>query len=146
MRFPAALYRIPLWQISHQENHLEAAMWSAKGPGTDRFLFLHASGGTTDLLLVEKMDMFEPGATGGLSVADMVQAEENAVGAVALTNPKEKVVANYRLTEIGGSLDLHAGQFVDRAGVISLRGRLWKSWQSNTQRLWRFLFPYIKQT
>ena len=45
----AALYRIPLWQISHQENHLEAAMWSAKGPGTDRFLFLHASGGTTDL-------------------------------------------------------------------------------------------------
>ena len=84
----AALYRIPLWQISHQENHLEAAMWSAKGPGTDRFLFLHASGGTTDLLLVEKMDMFEPGATGGLSVADMVQAEENAVGTVALTNPK----------------------------------------------------------
>ena len=44
-------------------------------------LFLHASGGTTDLLLAEK---------------------ENAA---------------YRLTEIGGSLDLHAGQFVDRVGV-----------------------------
>lgn len=113
----AALYRIPLWQISHQENHLEAAMWSAKGPDTDRFLFLHASGGTTDLLLVEKMDMFGPDATGGLPVADMAQAEENAVGTAAPTNPKEKVVANYRLTEIGGSLDLHAGQFVDRAGV-----------------------------
>jgi N6-L-threonylcarbamoyladenine synthase len=68
-------------------------------------------------LLVEKMDMFGPDATGGLPVADMAQAEENAVGTAAPTNPKEKVVANYRLTEIGGSLDLHAGQFVDRAGV-----------------------------
>ena len=77
----AALYGIPLWQISHQENHLEAALWSANGPDADRFLFLHASGGTTDLLLAEK---------------------ENSA---------------YRLTEIGGSLDLHAGQFVDRVGV-----------------------------
>lgn len=77
----AALYGIPLWQISHQENHLEAALWSANGPDADRFLFLHASGGTTDLLLAEK---------------------ENAA---------------YRLTEIGGSLDLHAGKFVDRVGV-----------------------------
>ena len=73
----AALYHIPLWQISHQENHLEAAMWSAQGPDADRFLFFHASGGTTDLLLVEK-EVF---------------------------------------TEIGCSLDLHAGQFVDRVGV-----------------------------
>ena len=77
----AALYGIPLWQISHQENHLEAALWSANGPDADRFLFLHASGGTTDLLLAEK---------------------ENSA---------------YKLTEIGGSLDLHAGQFVDRVGV-----------------------------
>ena len=119
----AALYSIPLWQISHQENHLEAAMWSAKGPDTDRFLFLHASGGTTDLLLVEKMDMFGPDATGGLPVADMAQAEENAVGTAAPTNRQAWLW-----------------------DLISLRGRLWKSWQSSTQRLWRFLFPYIKQT
>ena len=74
----AALYRIPLWQISHQENHLEAAVWSAQGPDADRFLFLHASGGTTDLLLVEK-----------------------------------KTAGNADLSEVGCSLDLHAGQFVD---------------------------------
>lgn len=78
----AALYHIPLWQISHQENHLEAAVWSAHGPDADRFLFLHASGGTTDLLLVEK-----------------------------------KTAGNADLSEVGCSLDLHAGQFVDRAGV-----------------------------
>lgn len=68
--------------ISHQENHLEAGLWSAGGPAVDRFLLLHASGGTTDVLLVE-------------------------------LQPK----GCYRITEVGGSLDLHAGQFVDRIGV-----------------------------
>jgi len=77
----SALYNIPLWQISHQENHLEAALWSAGGPMADCFLFLHASGGTTDLLLAER----QAGA--------------------------------FKLTEVGSSMDLHAGQFVDRAGV-----------------------------
>jgi len=80
-RSMAALCHVQLWQISHQENHLEAALWSAGGPETDRFLFLHASGGTTDLLLVEKSG------------------------------------SSYTLTEIGSSLDLHAGQFIDRVGV-----------------------------
>ena len=46
-------------------------------------MLLHASGGTTDLLLAER---------GGAG-------------------------AHYQLTELGGSLDLHAGQFVDRVGV-----------------------------
>ena len=68
--------------ISHQENHLEAGLWSAGGPAVDRFLLLHASGGTTDVLLAELQPM-----------------------------------GRYRITEVGGSMDLHAGQFVDRIGV-----------------------------
>lgn len=68
--------------ISHQENHLEAGLWSAGGPAVDRFLLLHASGGTTDVLLAELQPM-----------------------------------GRYSITEVGGSLDLHAGQFVDRIGV-----------------------------
>lgn len=68
--------------ISHQENHMEAGCWSAGGPVAERFLMLHVSGGTTDMLLCEKQDN-----------------------------------GRYQLTQIGGSLDLHAGQFVDRIGV-----------------------------
>lgn len=68
--------------ISHQENHMEAGCWSAGGPAADRFLMLHVSGGTTDMLLCEK--------------------QKNN---------------RYSLTQVGGSLDLHAGQFVDRIGV-----------------------------
>ena len=62
----AAAYKVPLEVISHQE----------------RFLLLHASGGTTDLLLCERRED-----------------------------------SRYNLTQVGGSLDLHAGQFVDRIGV-----------------------------
>ena len=78
----AAVHRVPLIKLSHQENHTEAGLWSAGGPKVQRFLTLHASGGTTDLLLAE-------------------QEEEG----------------RYRLTQVGGSIDLHAGQFIDRIGV-----------------------------
>ena len=81
-RSVAAVTGAQLEVISHQENHLEAGLWSAGGPDVDRFLLLHASGGTTDVLLAE-------------------------------LQPKGR----YRITEVGGSLDLHAGQFVDRIGV-----------------------------
>lgn len=78
----AAVTGAQLEVISHQENHLEAGLWSAGGPDVDRFLLLHASGGTTDVLLAER--------------------QQNG---------------RYRITEVGGSMDLHAGQFVDRIGV-----------------------------
>ena len=47
-RSVSVLNNIPLWLISHQENHLLAGKWSAGGPDDERFLFLHASGGTTN--------------------------------------------------------------------------------------------------
>ena len=81
-RSVAAVTGAQLEVISHQENHLEAGLWSAGGPAVDRFLLLHASGGTTDVLLAER--------------------QQNG---------------RYRITEVGGSMDLHAGQFVDRIGV-----------------------------
>lgn len=78
----AATSNASIYIISHQENHLEAGLWSASWNNAERFLMLHASGGTTDLLVAEKQ------ATG-----------------------------RYKLSLIGGSIDLHAGQFVDRIGV-----------------------------
>ncbi|MBR4909576.1 MAG: O-sialoglycoprotein endopeptidase [Acidaminococcaceae bacterium] len=110
----AALHHIPLWQISHQENHLEAAAWSAKGPDADRFLFLHASGGTTDLLLAEK-NVSEAAATEKKIKDNAVAEKKSDVAAIA--TEKSNLVSNYTLQEIGCSLDLHAGQFVDRVGV-----------------------------
>lgn len=77
----ALSHRIPLCTLSHQENHILAAVWSAGGPVSNRFLAIHASGGTSELVLVEQ--------------------KENDL-AVRL---------------LGGSIDLQAGQFVDRVGI-----------------------------
>lgn len=77
----AKLLQVPIFTLSHQENHLEAGLWSAGGPIASHFLLLHASGGTTDLVLVKRQQ------------------------------------ANIELEPVGESIDLHAGQFIDRVGV-----------------------------
>ncbi|MBO4886304.1 MAG: O-sialoglycoprotein endopeptidase [Clostridia bacterium] len=76
-RSVAAALNVPFFATSHQEGHIRAAMVGTRlGPG-DRFLALHLSGGTTEIVRVDG---------GGIGL-------------------------------IGGSNDLHAGQFVDRVGV-----------------------------
>jgi N6-L-threonylcarbamoyladenine synthase len=78
----AKVLQVPLFTLSHQENHLEAGLWSAGGPSASRFLLLHASGGTTDIMTVARQDDY-----------------------------------SFALKTVGESIDLHAGQFVDRIGV-----------------------------
>ena len=72
----AAALQVPFYETTHQRGHIAAAKWGT-GLNSDRFLALHLSGGTTDVLLLDG---------------------EN-------------------LTPIGTSIDLHAGQLVDRVGV-----------------------------
>jgi len=76
----AATWKVPFVGTSHQEGHLAAGIWSAKGPAATEFLAVHLSGGTTELLRVTKGQHFQ-------------------------------------ISILGGSTDLHAGQFVDRVGV-----------------------------
>lgn len=50
----ASVNSVPLYLTSHQQNHIEAGLWSAEGPKAGCFIALHASGGTTDVLLVQR--------------------------------------------------------------------------------------------
>jgi N6-L-threonylcarbamoyladenine synthase len=50
----AAAWGVPLVETSHQEGHLAAGLWSARAESLERFLAVHLSGGTSELLLVEK--------------------------------------------------------------------------------------------
>lgn len=74
----AAALGVPLYECSHQQGHIRAALMGNEALMGKPFLAMHVSGGTTEVL----------------------HAGEN--GAVDL---------------LGGTLDLHAGQFVDRVGV-----------------------------
>lgn len=73
----AAALRVPFLETTHQEGHIRAAMVDTALKADNRFLALHLSGGTTEIVKVE----------------------------------------NGQLTLVGGSNDLHAGQFIDRVGV-----------------------------
>ena len=75
-RMLAAALQVPCYSVTHQQGHIAAGQ-IGQAPMAERFVALHLSGGTTDLLL----------SAGG------------------------------KLTPLGSSLDLHAGQLVDRVGV-----------------------------
>ncbi len=76
-RAAASLLRVPFYPASHQEGHVQAALFESGIEESSPFLALHLSGGTTEVLLVN----------------------------------------DGCLTLLGGSLDLHAGQLIDRTGV-----------------------------
>ncbi|HZW49323.1 MAG TPA: O-sialoglycoprotein endopeptidase [Bacillota bacterium] len=50
------MLQIPLFTYSHQEGHIKAGLFSAGGPNLPQFLAVHLSGGTTELLLVNKQE------------------------------------------------------------------------------------------
>ncbi|WP_431809168.1 O-sialoglycoprotein endopeptidase [Brevibacillus agri] len=78
----ATYLRVPLHLTTHQEGHIAAGEYTAEErPQQDRFLAVHLSGGTSELLLCERQ------------------------------------AAGYAIEKIGGTIDLHAGQLVDRIGV-----------------------------
>ena len=52
----SAALSVPVFTTSHQENHLEAGLWSAGGPCSGPFLMFHVSGGTTELLRAERKE------------------------------------------------------------------------------------------
>ncbi len=72
----AATHHVPFYETTHQRGHIRAALVDSGLKG-DRFLALHLSGGTTDVLFMD----------------------------------------GDALTPLGTSMDLHAGQLVDRVGV-----------------------------
>ena len=76
--------QVPLIEVSHQQGHVAAALWSAGAMELMDVPHLawHLSGGTTELLLVE---------------------------------PDGK---NVRCERIGGTLDISAGQLIDRTGQL----------------------------
>ncbi len=72
-----------IYKFSHQAGHIRSAIYSSGAEVDDKFISFHVSGGTTDILLVNKTDD-----------------------------------GYYNIEQIGGSVDLHAGQAIDRIGVL----------------------------
>lgn len=82
----SAVLNVPLYELSHQQGHIAAALYSTSRFDLidKKFLAFHVSGGTTDALLVN-------------------------------ANSKENEILPVQL--VGKTLDLNAGQLVDRVGL-----------------------------
>lgn len=92
-RLLGSLVGCPVYETTHQENHIEASLLTNKLTNKDKFLSIHMSGGTTEVLLISKND----------KVSD---------------NKDEKNVKNrYNIDIVGGSKDISFGQLIDRIGV-----------------------------
>ena len=50
----SSINNCPLYETTHQENHIEASLFNNKLKNENKFLAVHMSGGTTEILLVEK--------------------------------------------------------------------------------------------
>lgn len=82
-RVLAASLRVPLLTLDHQSGHIRAALIGNEAMMDGPFYAVHLSGGTTDLLSVQRT---APGA--------------------------------FAIEPLGRSEDLHAGQLMDRVGVL----------------------------
>ncbi|MPM81864.1 tRNA N6-adenosine threonylcarbamoyltransferase [bioreactor metagenome] len=52
----SSINNCPFYETTHQENHIEASLFKSNLENKDKFLAVHMSGGTTEILLVEKKD------------------------------------------------------------------------------------------
>lgn len=52
----SSINNCPFYETTHQENHIEASLFNNNLENKDKFLAVHMSGGTTEILLVEKKD------------------------------------------------------------------------------------------
>lgn len=81
-RAAAAAAGVPVFISDHQSGHIAAGLWSCGYSPKDRFLALHLSGGTTELLAV-KPDTFESellGATADLHAGQLIDRVGVALG------------------------------------------------------------------
>ena len=77
----SAILSVNAYQFSHQAGHIKAAIYSSGVSDDEDFIAFHVSGGTTEIVYVNKNE------------------------------------DGYKIKLIGGSIDLHAGQAIDRIGV-----------------------------
>ncbi|NJI80034.1 O-sialoglycoprotein endopeptidase [Clostridioides difficile] len=106
----SSIYGCRFYETTHQENHIEASLLNSKLKNNNRFISVHMSGGTTEILLINKMD-------------DNYNILDSSLGAITrISNKKDdksKLYNNfgYNIDIIGGSKDISFGQLIDRVGV-----------------------------
>ncbi len=122
-RAMAAALGVPAMPFSHQAGHIAAAIYSSGSSRAlgSRFAAFHLSGGTTDILLVTGGGSAPAEKSGKLDLAQFsatsLAADPRASNSPPGGAPPAPSPPLFRVTRIGGTEDLTAGQAIDRVGV-----------------------------
>lgn len=101
----SAVLQVPLWETTHQEGHLAAAVWNLPHfPEQEPFLALHLSGGTTDILAVQKTErgysIRQVGGSQDLHVGQMVDRVGVALGLPFPAGPELERLARQSVSPV----------------------------------------------
>ncbi|WP_026475874.1 tRNA (adenosine(37)-N6)-threonylcarbamoyltransferase complex transferase subunit TsaD [Alkaliphilus transvaalensis] len=93
--------KVPFYELSHQEGHIEAGLWSINREMRDGFLALHLSGGTTEALEIsptrEGYDIKIVGETGDISAGQFIDRIGVKLGLPFPAGPHlEALAQNYK--------------------------------------------------
>lgn len=79
----SALLKIPIFEVTHQDSHIKAGLWSCGRKMKSSFMAYHVSGGTTELLRInkeEKMNIEEIGGSSDLNAGQFIDRVGVAMG------------------------------------------------------------------
>lgn len=78
-----SLLKLPIFEVTHQDSHIEAGVWSSKHELKPGFLAYHISGGTTELMKIyykEQMEIIEIGGSSDLNAGQFIDRIGVAMG------------------------------------------------------------------
>ena len=145
----AAVLQVPLYRLSHQENHLLAVLRSLGNVGTEPFYGIHLSGGTTELVRAvpddKGLDITRIGGTSDISAGQFI----DRMG-VAMNLPfpagvhVDKLSQTFSGTLNGASVFFKDGE-VSFSGPESQGQRLLKEGDADIPRLCRWTLATVWQ-
>ncbi|HGM3505671.1 TPA: O-sialoglycoprotein endopeptidase [Clostridioides difficile] len=106
----SSIYGCRFYETTHQENHIESSLLNSKLKNNNRFISVHMSGGTTEILLITKQD----------SNYNICNTNLDRIAKISIKKDNKSKLYNnfgYNIDIIGGSKDISFGQLIDRTGV-----------------------------
>jgi N6-L-threonylcarbamoyladenine synthase len=96
----SSLLKIPIFEVTHQDSHIEAGVWSSKHEFDTLFFAYHISGGTTELLRIHKKAALEIIKVGGSSDLNAGQFIDRIGAAMGMKFPcgqeMDKLCSEYK--------------------------------------------------
>ena len=145
----AATLHVPLYEFSHQEGHIMAAIYSSGAKVSDEFAAFHVSGGTTEVLHCKKLVAgFEASLIGGTKDLNAGQCVDRVGVAMGLKFPcgaEMDKLANENTEKIKGIRTSVNGLFCNLSGVENLSLKAYRE-KNDKKFVSAYAFEYIARS